>query len=94
VRSRGGNDDRVGAIGDDDVPDPLVGEEPEHVLLDRMPAQCLERERRDELRRRRREQADDVCALGLQRAHDLRRLVGSDGAGDTEADEATRKASA
>ena len=36
---RGGHDDRVGGVGDHDVPDPLVGEEPQHVRLDRVPRQ-------------------------------------------------------
>jgi hypothetical protein len=67
VGGRRGDDERVGRIGGDDVPDPAVRQEREDVGLDRVAAQRLEGQRSDEPRRRRREQDDDLGALGLER---------------------------
>ena len=51
VRGRRRDDDRVGAVGDDDVADPPVGQQLEDVGLDRMARQRREGQRADEPRR-------------------------------------------
>ena len=89
-----GHDDRVGGVGDDDVPDPLVGEEVEDVGLDGVPGQGLERQRPDEPGRRRREHHDDVGALRGQAAQELDRLVRRDRAADAEPDQPALEAAA
>ena len=87
VGGRGRDDDRVGGVGDDDVADPAVRQEVEQVRLDRMPRQRRERQRADEPRRARRQEDDDVGALGGQESQQLDRLVGGDRAGDAQGDE-------
>ena len=62
--------------------------------LDRVPAQRLERQRRDEPRRGRRQEDDDVGALGLEQADQLDGLVGGDRAGDAERDQPALEAAA
>ena len=84
---RRGHDDGVGRVGDDDVPDPLVGEEVEDVGLHGVARQRLERQRADEAGRRRGEHDDDVGALGGQAPQQLDRLVGGDRAAHPEADQ-------
>ena len=78
---------RVCRVRDHDVADPAVRQEIEHVALDRVARQCRERQRPDEPGRRRREQDDDVRALGGQQPEQLDRLVCRDGAGHPEGDE-------
>ncbi len=72
---RRGHDDGVRGVGDDDVPDPLVGEEVQDVGLDRVPGQGLEGQRPDEAGRGRREHHRDIGALGGEAAQELDRLV-------------------
>ena len=87
VGGRRRDDDRVGRVGDDDVADPTVGQEVEHVGLDRVARQRRERQRPDEPGRAGREQDDDVRALGGQEPEQLDGLVRGDRAGDAERDE-------
>ena len=63
----------------------------EHVVLDRVAGQRGEGQRRDEPGRRRREQGDDLGALGLEGADELGRLVRRDRAGDAQGDQAARR---
>ena len=72
------HDDRVGRLGDDDVTDAAIGQERQHIAFRRVPGQRLERQRRDESSRARRQQGNHVSALGLQKADQLGRLVGGD----------------
>ncbi len=87
VRGRRRDDDRVGAVADDDVADPAVGEQVEQVGLDGVARQRPEGQRADEPRRRRRQHDRDVGPLGRQEAQQLHRLVGGDRPGDPEPDE-------
>ena len=87
VRRGRRDDDRVGAVGDDDVADAPVGQQVQHVGLDRMARQGGERQRPDEPGRRRGEHHRHVGALGPQQADQLDGLVGGDRAGDAEPDQ-------
>ena len=87
VGGRRRDDDRVGRVGDDDVPDALVGQQVQHVGLDRVARQCGERQRADEAGRRRGEHDRDVGALGTQQADQLDGLVGGDRPRDADPDE-------
>ena len=93
VGGRRGDDDRVGAVGDDDVADPLVGEQAADVALDRVAGQGRERQLADEAGRGRGHQDDDVGALVAQAADEVGGLVGGDRAGDADGDQAAGEAS-
>ena len=84
-----GHHDGVGGIGDNDVADPAVRQECEHVALHRIATQCLQGQWRHEPRRGMREQDHHVRTVRLKPSQELGRLVGGDGAGDAKGDQPT-----
>ena len=86
VRGRGRHHDRLDVVSGFDMADLAVVLEGEHVRIDRVPAERLERQGADELDRRARHQDAHVRAFSLQQAQQLDRLVGRDRTGYAKAE--------
>ena len=86
VRGRGRTTSELGPVRELDVRDLALLGGGEELRAHRRAGQRLQRERRDEARRRGRRDAAHLVARAPQRAHQLRDLVGGDAAGDRDQD--------
>ena len=89
-----GHDYGLDIVGGGNVADAPVAPERQNVRVDRVAAECLERERADELDRGSRHQHSNVGPFVLEHAQEIHGLVRRDRTGDAQGDATVAEPSA